>query len=98
MRRGTLEYPKEKGLVEVISVAGTTYKRRGIENALHSRKSVKLVKEPDNPFDKNAIKVVISGEDVGYIPRGKQVSPDSRVSVCKMGLDPTPFLWLAVEA
>jgi hypothetical protein len=32
--------------------------------------AVELVLEPDNPHDKFAVKVVIDGEHVGYLPRG----------------------------
>lgn len=32
-------------------------------------KPVKLIEEPKNKHDKNAIKVLIAGEHVGYIPR-----------------------------
>lgn len=35
-------------------------------------KGVTLVREPDNPYDKNAIKVCHDGRDIGYIPRDKQ--------------------------
>jgi HIRAN domain len=28
-----------------------------------------LIPEPDNPFDRNAVYVTISGEKVGYLPR-----------------------------
>ena len=29
-----------------------------------------LVLEPDNPFDKFAVKVMVNGQHVGYLPRG----------------------------
>ncbi len=35
-------------------------------------KGVTLIREPTNPYDANAIKVVHNGTDIGYIPRDKQ--------------------------
>lgn len=32
-------------------------------------KPVKLIPEPNNPYDKSAIQVLIAGEFVGYVPR-----------------------------
>ncbi len=31
--------------------------------------SAKLVREPDNPYDPNAVRVVLSGEHIGYVPK-----------------------------
>lgn len=36
-------------------------------------KPVKLIPEPENPHDKNAVYVMIAGEKVGYISRGDNV-------------------------
>lgn len=37
---------------------------------LFAPKTVELVPEPENPYDKNAIKVVVDGEQVGHIKAG----------------------------
>ena len=94
-----LQFWKEQGMADLLSVAGTTFKREGIEKVVNmSHKTVQLVKEPDNRYDKNAIKVEVSGQHVGYVPKGKQLSPDARVNVCKVGLEPNPYVWLAVTS
>lgn len=55
-----------------IKVAGTTYinNKDTITRKLNINDSLALVREPDNKYDKYAIKVLTSkGEKIGYIPR-----------------------------
>lgn len=64
-----------------VSVAGVTFEGRQAVLAELSRTQAKgeelaceLVREPDNPHDANAIKVLLNGKHVGYIPRLLAVS------------------------
>ena len=91
-----LQFLRDRGLVkDVIFVAGTTFRRDAVKGVQHHSK-VKLEPEPTNQHDPNALKVVVSGEHVGYIPRDKPISPCARVNLLKWGMDPTPHVWLAV--
>jgi hypothetical protein len=88
------EYDEAK---EVFSVAGTTFHRDAVETA-QGKTNVAIVPEPENKFDPAALRVEVGGAHVGYIPRGKKLSPDDKLRVIKSGMDPTPFVWLAVGA
>ena len=84
---------------DLIPVAGTSYKSVGVMRAMQSSsEETTLQPEPTNPHDKEAVKVLVGGQEVGYVPRGKRLSPDARVSVFRMGMDPSPHVWLAVGA
>lgn len=59
-----------------LSVVGLRFRTKQEERAilarhLHAgaRPPVRLVREPDNKFDANAVKVVLGGEHIGYLPR-----------------------------
>ena len=95
-----LQFWKEtKGMRDLIPVAGTTFKAVGVMKAMQSAsEETKLQPEPTNPHDKEAVKVLVGGQEVGYVPRGKRVSPDACVSVFRMGMEPHPYVWLAVGA
>lgn len=92
-----LQLLKEEGLIsEVVSVAGTTFRHDAVKGVMHHSK-VEIEPEPDNPHDPNALKVLVSGEHVGYVPRGsKPISPDAKVNLLKWGMEPSPHVWLAV--
>jgi|SRR5690554_3666983 len=55
-----------------LSVAGVTFdNRQEVLARMHVGETLWLVREPQNPYDRNAIRVQrVSGEQVGYIPRG----------------------------
>lgn len=54
----------------IIRVAGVTFDgRQKLIKGIKSGERVRLVQEPDNPYDPYAIKVVISNMHVGYIPK-----------------------------
>ena len=95
-----LQYWKEtKGMRDLISVAGTSFKSVGVMKAMQSSSEETMLQpEPTNPYDKEAVKVLVGGQEVGYMPKGKRLSPHSRVSVFRMGVDPSPYVWLAVGA
>ena len=64
------------------AVAGTVAgDRQGALKKLEARPGstleARLVPEPDNPHDSNAVAVYIRGEQVGYLPRDPQ-PPQSR--------------------
>lgn len=91
-----LQLLKEEGMInEVVSVAGTTFRHEAVKAVKHHSK-VKFEPEPDNPHDPNALKVLVDGEHVGYVPRGRPISPDAKVKLLKWGMEPTPHVWLAV--
>lgn len=57
---------------ERIIVAGIEYRKEKARMALKGLKegdTVELVKEPENLYDKHAVKVCVKGVHVGYIPR-----------------------------
>ena len=58
------------------NVAGLSYRSDDIPNKWFHKPdadcdglSAELIPEPDNKHDKNAIKVIVSGIHVGYVPR-----------------------------
>lgn len=62
-------------------VAGVTIgNRQQLIAALRGDESVSIVREPDNPYDSNALAVRIGGEHIGYVPRGlaEQLAPQIR--------------------
>lgn len=84
---------------DLIPVAGTSFKAVGVMKVMQSTSTeTTLQPEPTNPHDKEAVKVLVGGQEVGYVPRGKRVSPDACVSVFRMGMEPHPYVWLAVGA
>ena len=88
---------KEESTVEVVPVAGISFHQQELKTAMIGAPSApRLVPEPTNVHDPNAIRVEINDHHVGYIPKGKPISPDSRAHICKWSLDP-PHVWLAVE-
>lgn len=56
---------------EIIRVNGTQY--RGLDSHFYEScsvgDSVILKREPNNPYDKNAIAVILNGSHIGYIPK-----------------------------
>jgi len=57
-----------------LKVAGVSFYQDAILKLYKSNKEfnpqkLKLVREPTNPFDKNAIQVVYGDEKLGYIPK-----------------------------
>ncbi|GMI33985.1 hypothetical protein TeGR_g3779 [Tetraparma gracilis] len=65
----------------VMKIVGTSFRRSNclkavskhgdvmLESRFDSRHRVELVPDPNNPYDSNAVKVVLSGEHVGFIPK-----------------------------
>jgi hypothetical protein len=82
---------------EVFCVAGTTF-HRGAVKAAQGKTSVSIIPEPENKFDPAALRVEVGGCHVGYVPRGKKLSPDDKLRVIKSGMEPMPHVWLAVGA
>jgi hypothetical protein len=61
-----------------VSVVGESHRQEALARVSQSPPSgehgyecgAELVLEPDNPHDRFAVKVVVAGEHVGYLPRG----------------------------
>lgn len=59
-----ISYSKE----ELFTIAGISYHKSNVE--LNPGMSLKLVKEPNNEFDSDAIAVYAEGEKIGYVANG----------------------------
>ena len=57
---------------------------------------ITLVPEPNNKFDKNAVRVEFGGRHVGYIPKDKKLPKHTRPRVFKAGMKPQPHVWLTI--
>ena len=57
-------------------VRGTYYYNNELIKKLSVGERVKLIPEPDNPHDENAVMIFARGEKIGYVPR-----EDNRVFV-----------------
>lgn len=56
--------------IETYSIVGTRYRGNGAQrvvNSLDKGAKVKLIRDPFNDFDKNAVQVWIKGVHVGYV-------------------------------
>lgn len=51
-----------------IHVAGVSYRQDAVSRCFEEQ-SITLVRDPNNPHDKNAVMVFAEGEHVGFIPR-----------------------------
>jgi hypothetical protein len=65
---------------ELVNVAGESHYQDalraiadGADGEVRLEREATLVPEPDNPHDANAVKVLIGGRLVGYLPRAKAV-------------------------
>ena len=68
----------------MISVAGTSYCAEAIESVIREGiRGVQLVREPDNLYDPNAVRVDVNGRKVGYLVRGSEV-PQHEVHVARI--------------
>lgn len=56
--------------MRIVRVAGVTFEgRQELIKKLHPRSIVRLEREPANPHDPYAIKVMADGMHIGYIPK-----------------------------
>lgn len=63
---------KEKSIRYIrrgMHVRGTYYYSEALLKTLLVGERVKLIHEPDNPYDENAVMVFARGEKIGYVPR-----------------------------
>ena len=55
------------------NLAGVTFAdhQKNIASLLQKKTKhlARLIKEPDNPWDPNAVKVCVDGHEIGYVPR-----------------------------
>ncbi len=63
-------YFDELGLMMIkTKLAGVTYdNRQDSISRCHDCDTLELIREPDNPYDSNAIRVMDAGRTLGYIP------------------------------
>ena len=50
-------------------IAGSSYCDKAILAQLKIGTCFELSREPDNPYDKDAVKLTYNGEKIGYIPK-----------------------------
>ena len=95
--REYMRLKEEDQSFRVLTVAGVTFRQAAIQTAIQDNdKSVSLLPEPDNKFDKNAVKVQIGAQHVGYVPRGSKLSLSPKGHVLKWSSSP-PQVLLAVS-
>ena len=75
--------PPDSRFVQDLSVVGVTFRDGYPGNLLRldsrigediSHGTATLEREPTNPYDPNAVKVVVGGEHIGYVPKEKAVA------------------------
>ena len=97
-----LQRLKEAGVKcdDVFSVAGTTFRAASVKTVLEEGvRDATLEPEPTNRFDPNAVKVLVNGRHVGYVPATRAASVRTGpVHVCNIGTAPNPFVWLVRSA
>ena len=94
-----LQELREAGVTceDVFSVAGTTFRAAAVEAVLKEGvRDVVLEAEPTNRFDKNAVKVLVNGHHVGYVPAVRAASTRGPVHVCNIGIASQPHVWLSM--
>lgn len=65
----------------VVRLAGSSFYQQAIRH-IEVGQHCELVPEPENPHDKNALKVMCGGNQIGYIPKG-----DNEGFLMAMGAD-----------
>ena len=97
-----LQQLKEQGVKchDVFSVAGTTFRASTVKAVVEEGvRNATLEPEATNPFDPNAVKVLVNGRHVGYVPAVRAASVRTGpVHVCNIGTAPNPFVWLVWSA
>jgi hypothetical protein len=69
---GTLQAQTVKLLVQSSALAGFRYAEAGQAwSELRLGDALELVREPDNPHDRNAVRVDWHGRKLGYVPRAE---------------------------
>jgi len=97
-----LQSLRERGVAcsRVIAVAGVTFRKQAIEQALREGAgTASLEAEPQNRYDKHAIKVCLGGKHVGYVPASmaaQMCAPSLTPYVCSIAGGSTPHVWLVV--
>ena len=83
-------------------VVGESYRKDNLEKSLGERinldfpfaiKSAKLVPEPSNKFDKNAVKVVVSNTHIGYVPKAYSKTVSGYLKIKKATVIPVCIFW-----
>ncbi|GMH64061.1 hypothetical protein TL16_g03880 [Triparma laevis f. inornata] len=88
---------KNKSTPQIVKIAGTSFRKANCQRALDKHGEVlsdnrettshrvELEPDPENPYDPNAIKVLLSGEFVGFIPKDSThfVDTEADAMVCQ---------------
>jgi hypothetical protein len=69
------ERPSAEILVQVSLAAGLRYHdAKAVWDRMRAGDSLTLVREPENPYDMNAVRVDWDGHPLGYIPRAENAA------------------------
>jgi hypothetical protein len=72
---GTLQAQTVKLLVQSSPLAGFRYAEASqVWSELRLGDALELVREPDNPYDRNAVRVDWRGRKLGYVPRAENAA------------------------
>ncbi len=68
-RKPKVEEKSNRYIRRGMHVRGTYYYNEALVKSLLVGERVKLIPEPDNPHDENAVMIFARGEKIGYVPR-----------------------------
>ena len=69
MENSQITKEKKIGIPQIFKVNGVSFHKEVVDN-LKENEELKFEKEPDNKYDKNAIKILNSeGKMIGYVPK-----------------------------
>ena len=57
-----------------MTIAGSSYCKAEVLVRLEAGRYFDLVAEPDNPYDKDAVKLIFEGEKIGYVPKADRLA------------------------
>ncbi len=66
------KHPSDQYIRKRMMIAGSYYCEKSVLNKLHLGTYFDIVLEPDNPYDKNAVMLILEGEKIGYIAKSDQ--------------------------
>jgi hypothetical protein len=85
---------------QIMRVAGTTHRRDAIATIAYlpsKRRKVVFESEPTNTHDSKAMRVLVGGIHVGYVPQGTAPKTHLYATVGTCGLEPTPYVWIELN-
>ena len=57
-----------------MTIACSSYCKAEVLARLEAGRYFDLVAEPDNPYDKDAVKLIFEGEKIGYVPKADRLA------------------------